>query len=650
LVTDAAPTKTWPRDALPRGTMLHGYRIVEILGRGGFGITYKAIDGIDQTFALKEYFPRQFAVRQDEQVLPSDDAAREMFTECLDRFTREARALTLFSGQHGGAEGVVRVMTYFEANGTAYIVMEYLEGETFDRVIAAHPEGLSESELKQILRILLPALERVHANGLLHRDIKPANIFLRDGGHPVLLDFGAARTTSTGQTEAYTSIFTETYAPIEQIEGRKQGPYSDIYALGVTCYKAMAGRTAESTGTMSLTRQAALLRLQPDPLRPATELGAGRYSQRFLQGIDAALRVAPEERPQDVSAFSQAIGLKEPASVDEAPTRLFSARTADAADPALPHEAPTMAGVPTALGVAGVAGPRGLPPPPPPQGGAAGWLVAGGALLVLAVGGGGAYAYWPQLRDSIKPAAPTPVATTITPPPAAVTPPEHTPSPPVQKTQPPGMLIPPPPAGDAPPPPSSPPAPSSPPPSSDAAARADAAYRAADFATALPAYQALAARGDRHAQTRLGLMFLNGEGGPADYAAAREWFQKAADQHYARAEYELGIMAQKGLGGSRDFATMLTWYHRAERDGSPDAAQQLGYAYQEGLGTPIDLAQAAEWYHRAADRGSAAGMFSLGQMYYGGLGVPENKQQARDWIARAATAGSQEAKRWQHAH
>ncbi len=612
-MTDAAPTKTWPRDALPRGTMLHGYRIVEILGRGGFGITYKAVDGIDQTFAVKEYFPRQFAVRQDQEVLPSDDAAREMFTECLDRFTREARALTLFSGQHGGAEGVVRVMTYFQANGTAYIVMEYLEGETFDRVIAAHPEGLSEAELKQILRILLPALERVHANGLLHRDIKPANIFLRDGGHPVLLDFGAARTTSTGQTEAYTSIFTETYAPIEQIEGRKQGPYSDIYALGVTCYKAMAGRTAESAGTMSLTRQAALLRLQPDPLRPATELGAGRYSQRFLEGIDAALRVAPEERPQDVSAFSQAIGLQDPAPSDAEPTRIFSA---GAADVGMVHEAPTMAGAPTTFSVAGG---RAFAAPPPPTGGAAGWLVAGGAVLVLAAAAGGTYAYWPQLRASVKPAPAPHVAAVNPPPPAAVKPPA-----PVAKTQPSGMLTPPPPASAK--PPSSP----------DTAAPPD--------------YHALAAAGDRHAQTRLGLMFLNGEGGPADYAAAREWFQKAADQHYARAEYELGIMAQKGLGAPRDFASMLSWYHRAERDGSPDAPQQLGYAYQEGLGVPIDLAQAADWYHRAADRGSAAGMFSLGQMYYGGLGVPENKQQARDWIARAATAGSQEAKRWQHAH
>jgi serine/threonine protein kinase len=653
-VTGPAPTRSWPRDALPRGTVLNGYRIVDILGRGGFGITYKAADGIDQVFAVKEYFPRQFAIRQDLQVLPPDDAAREMFDECLDRFTREARALTLFSGQGDGADGVVRVITYFAANGTAYIVMEYLEGETFDRVIAANPQGLSEAELTQILRTLVPALGRVHDNGLLHRDIKPANIFLRGGWHPVLLDFGAARTSQTGQTEAYTSIFTETYAPIEQIEGRRQGPYSDIYALGVTCYRAIAGHTADTAGTMSLSRQAALLRKQPDPLRPATEIGAGRYSQRFLSGIDAALRVSPEDRPQDVRAFAQALGLAEsPAAAADDATRLSGTHAA------APRISPMVeATVKNAARIAPA--PAVVPASPAAPRGAArrAW---GGALVVAVavlagIGGGAVYALWPRLHaPAPSPFANTPQIANVTAPPK-----QH------------AVLV----------PPVQAPAPAQ----ANADAAADAAYLAANYATAFALYRALADRGDPHAQARLGTMYLNGLGvagnaasavdwyrrsaaqdyapaeealgriylqglaGPKDFEAAAQWYNQAAAHNFANAEYGLGLMAQRGLGRRPDFQTMLIWYRRAALHGSGDAAQQLGYAYQEGFGVKVDLTAAVGWYRQAANRNNSTGMFSLGQMYYAGLGVEQNKAVGRNWIEQAAAAGSSDARLWLSTH
>jgi serine/threonine protein kinase len=635
--------------------VLNGYRIVDILGRGGFGITYKAVDGIDQVFAVKEYFPRQFAVRQDLQVLPPDDAAREMFDECLDRFTREARALTLFSGQGDGADGVVRVITYFAANGTAYIVMEYLEGQTFDRVIAAHPGGLSEAELTKILRTLVPALGRVHDNGLLHRDIKPANIFLRGGWHPVLLDFGAARTSQSGQTEAFTSIFTESYAPIEQIEGRRQGPYSDIYALGVTCYKAIAGHTADTAGTMSMSRQAALLRKQPDPLRPATEVGAGRYSQRFLAGIDAALRVAPEDRPQDVRAFAQALGLMDSsASPADDVTRLAGAHVAPTQ--ISPAQEATFKHVPPAATAPAPAFTEPLSGKTAAQRPWGGLLVVA-AAVVIGIGGGALYALWPRLHGS----APTPIANV---PQGA-----NTAAAPKQ----PAMPVPPPVQ-------TSPPAPVNP----DAAA--DAAYRAADYAAALAGYRELADRGDPHAQARLGTMYLDGLGvtgdeaaavdwyrrsatqdygpaeealgriylqglaGPKDYDAALQWFNKAAAHDLAGAEYELGFMAQRGLGERRDFQIMLNWYRRAAQHGSGEAPQQLGFAYQEGLGVPVDLSAAVNWYRQAAARNNRAGMFSLGQMYYGGLGVEQDKAAGRKWIERAAAAGLSEAKLWMSTH
>jgi TonB family protein len=286
----------WERDALPRGTMLHGYRIDAIIGRGGFGITYRASDAIDQVFAVKEYLPRQFAMRDGSDVVPTGTSVREGYQDCLGRFVKEARALLRLSGIGAAGEGVVKVATLFEANGTAYIVMEYLAGQPLEALIKAHPQGLPEAELRPLMLQLLRAVGCVHEAGILHRDIKPANILLREDGRPVLIDFGATRGISQGETATYTQIFSEGYAPIEQFAGAEQGPFSDIYALGSTLYRAVGGKTVDS-----FTRHQALLKGRPDPQPPAVEIGAGRYDHRLLLLIDRAMRVAPEERPQSVA-------------------------------------------------------------------------------------------------------------------------------------------------------------------------------------------------------------------------------------------------------------------------------------------------------------------------------------------------------------
>src|SRR5580698_1959167 len=297
-----AQNARWPRDALPPGTVLFGYKLDGFLGRGGFGITYRAVDRIDQVFAIKECYPRQFAVRQDMNVHASEDGyATEMFDKCLEGFTKEALALTRFSRSGAAGEGVIKVVTSFETNGTAYIVMEFVAGDSLEDLIRAHPDGLPEATLAPIFSYLVTTLGVVHRSGLLHRDIKPANVILRRDGRPVLLDFGAARAARPdGFVPA--QIFTETYAPIEQIEGLQQGPFSDLYSLGVTCYQAIAG--ARFRGSASSTdRFRATMRHDRDPLVPATELGAGRYNDAWLRSIDLLLRVAPEERPQSVEEF-----------------------------------------------------------------------------------------------------------------------------------------------------------------------------------------------------------------------------------------------------------------------------------------------------------------------------------------------------------
>jgi tol-pal system protein YbgF len=377
----SATTETWPRDALPLGTVLNGYTIDGMLGRGGFGITYRALDRLDQIFAIKECFPRQFAVRQDGEVLPTDAADAESLNDCMGRFLREAKALMHLSRIGAAGDGVVRVATFFEANGTAYIVMEFLGGQSLEAYLKANPGGIPEARLNDLLHRLLHAIGCVHDAGLLHRDIKPANIYLREDGRPVLIDFGATRGTGGGQTMTFTQIYSESFAPLEQIAGSQQGPFSDLYALGVTFYLAIGGKAIDA-----FTRHQAILRGKRDPLIPAVELGAGRYDPRLLATIDAALKVAPEERPQSVRDLLQL--LTGPAEDDDATRIAVASKPQPVWEPAtIIQEAP-----PTLVAEAAptmIAAP--LPPRPPAA--ASGnrlWIAIVILVPVLAIACGGA--------------------------------------------------------------------------------------------------------------------------------------------------------------------------------------------------------------------------------------------------------------------
>lgn len=281
------------RDALKPGQLVHWYEIKRVLGQGGFGITYLAHDtNLHQLVAIKEYLPTEFAVREaDGTVQPRSDADLERYRFGLSRFIGEARTLARFDHPN-----IVRVMSIFEARNTAYMAMQYEDGENL-RDILDRRKTLSEAELLQILLPLLDGLALVHAAGFIHRDIQPANIYVRNDGSPVLLDFGAAR-QSVGRTQTITILVSPGYAPLEQYyaSGGQQGPWTDIYALGATMYRAVAGippidAIERSQGILGSTR---------DILVPATVIGRSRYSARFLAAIDHALRFAEKDRPQSV--------------------------------------------------------------------------------------------------------------------------------------------------------------------------------------------------------------------------------------------------------------------------------------------------------------------------------------------------------------
>lgn len=281
--------------SLQPGSRIGDYEILSELGVGSFGITYKAWDHRLQTYvALKEYLPIEFAVREPDSatVAPRSDKVTNQYQFGLKGFLEEARTLAQFRDAR-----IVRITNFMEANGTAYLVMDYEEGESLDALLRRENRRPEEPEL---LRHMIPVLEGlcvVHRAGVLHRDVKPANIYLRAQGSPLLLDFGAARHALGEETQNLTSIVTPGYGPFEQYQRTgKQGPWTDVYGAGATLYRLVTGRRP----TEAPDRAAAAHAREKDPNPPAVEVAKGKYTQRLLETIDWMLQPLPQDRPQRV--------------------------------------------------------------------------------------------------------------------------------------------------------------------------------------------------------------------------------------------------------------------------------------------------------------------------------------------------------------
>lgn len=281
--------------ALAPGSRLESYEIQAILGVGGFGITYKGRDeNLHCDVAIKEYLPQGLALRAQDgiHVAAKSDGDRKYYEYGLKRFLDEARILAKFKER-----SIVRVSRFLEANGTAYLVMDYEDGESLAQHLA-RVGALNERELRAVLVPVLEGLRAVHAKDVLHRDIKPGNIFLRQDGPPVLLDFGAARQALGEQTRTMTGIVTPGYAPFEQYGALgRQGPWTDLYALGATMYHCITGKAPVDAPD----RIAALQDGSPDPLLPAAQAGAARFKPELLGVIDWMLVPGAKDRPQSAA-------------------------------------------------------------------------------------------------------------------------------------------------------------------------------------------------------------------------------------------------------------------------------------------------------------------------------------------------------------
>lgn len=288
-------------NALPSGHELGGYRIERILGAGGFGVTYLAEEiSLGRPVAIKEYLPSGLATRReaDLTVRPISESNEADYRWGLERFKQEAATLVNFDHPN-----IIRVHRYFEENGTAYLVMPWIDGETLD-LLLSRAGALEEDAIRKILDPLLDGLARVHEAGFLHRDIKPGNILLRTDGTPVLIDFGAARQALGEHSQALTAVISDGYAPYEQYEnGNEQGPSTDLYAVGAVLYRCIGGPRPISSPSRISARVSGL----DDPLSPAARVAKRDYSETFLAAIDWALSVTQPERPQTVASFSAAL-------------------------------------------------------------------------------------------------------------------------------------------------------------------------------------------------------------------------------------------------------------------------------------------------------------------------------------------------------
>ena len=299
--------------ALPVGTVLAGQYVIEkVLGEGGFGITYYAKDhksggGV----AIKEYFPDSMATRTQSAVVPYTGDRGDNYEYGKECFLQEAETLAQFIGN----ENIVRIYSFFEENGTAYYVMDYVEGMSLDAYITNKGGKLSFEETLRILAPVIEALSLVHSRGIIHRDVTPDNIFITNEGTTKLLDFGAARYSLGDKSQSLDVILKHGFAPKEQYVRRgKQGPFTDVYALGATFYFALTGKRPPDS----------IERMDVDELIPPSSLGID-LPKEAEQALLMALSVQPADRFQSMQAFRSALGQIPQNIVKPTVQRFFSA-------------------------------------------------------------------------------------------------------------------------------------------------------------------------------------------------------------------------------------------------------------------------------------------------------------------------------------
>ena len=640
-------TITTDSQALPAGTRLEEFVIERVLGAGGFGITYLARDAsLNRQVVIKENLPAMFCFRDPTSMTVAprhthgDEA--ENFVWSLENFSKEAAMLA--SLDH---PGIVKVLRSFQAFGTAYFVMPYVEGLALDELVKQrHGQPFTEAELRGLLERVLSALAYLHDRGIYHRDIKPGNLLITNDGVPVLIDFGSARQRLSERS--MTVVESAGYTPFEQLQSRGNvGPWSDLYALGATLEKILTGDAPPKAAD----------RVMGDPRK---ELSGdprwhGHYSVPFLRAIDKALSANLEQRWQSGDEWLR--GMKAPPSI---PSPVFSSPVKGAGESIQPQYAnATREEVVEQLY-------RAKPPSGKLSRAASNWLIVGACGLavvfftVLAIlnsvksdraekGGIGT-------AELAKPVSPFAAATIH---PRAWKDMAASGDPLAQ------ALL-----GDAlfwggqkkhgv---------------EEDPAEGVKWITKSADAGHPLglcllglvresggkwlPIDKDLAKRNYAEA-IRLGLVQDAENGGPvwwtglaqvlergkgvsADPKTAVIWYRKAAEAGYVDGMNGLGKCYEEGTGVEKDETIAVQWYRKAAAEGCASSMLMLGICYANGTGVEKNEATAVQWVRKSAEAGDATGMNYLGVCYDNGTGVEKNEVEATKWYRKAAEAGDAE--------
>jgi serine/threonine protein kinase len=383
--------------ALPPGTVLREWRLEEVLGVGGFGIVYRG-QGVyfGEAVAIKEYFPSAISDRIDgTTVAPTDSSSEEIYELGRQKFLEEAKVLWNLSRPERHPN-IASVRSLFEIHGTAYMVMDFENGVSLSQMLRDGKQ-FDEKSLLALIKPVAEGLARAHAGGVLHRDIKPANILVDDTGRPVLIDFGSARFESGQATNTKVTFYTPPYAAIEQyVKSYPQGPWTDIYALGVVMYQCVSGEKPPEV----------LERLHGGVGQDLSSRQWPGFSRTFTRAVDAAMAIRPAERPPTIADWLKLFDLPEE-TVDNEATRI-GVPVPTAAPPAPPPKPAPAAKPPVTQKVQAA-----IKPPGKASGGRrATQLLLGSVAAIVLLAGVGAVI---SLRRPTGPTAPAPAVSPASP-------------------------------------------------------------------------------------------------------------------------------------------------------------------------------------------------------------------------------------------
>ena len=622
------------------------YRILKVLGQGGFGITYLAIQvRLDRKVAIKEFFMKDFCERDEttRQVTLGTAGSREKVNSCRKKFLKEAKHIALLNHPN-----IIRIIDDFDENSTSYYVMEYIEGGSLENKLGT--TGLSMSDATRYILQVAETLKYIHKKNIAHLDIKPSNIMLNGNDEIVLIDFGVSKQydfSTGGQTSVSPAGCSSGYAPLEQYDpnGVKDfSPQTDIYSLGATYFKLLTGITP--LNAFGITKDFLQEKLKAKGVPTAVisiicksmeKLKENRFSDvcSFIEGLNSiSLQVADSSDKKDGNiAYEQyEEGTAVMPSQEEIDSRVrcliwcYNTRRYESAFEGFSEYAKI--GNATAQYYLGkmyyegqcVGGSRNYDI-------AADWYrksaEQGNAEAQYSLGsmfeyGLGVSEDWVKAVEWYRKSAEQGNANAQYNLGYSY---EH------------GLGV-----------------------SEDYAKAAEWYRKSAEQgnakavewyrksaeqgnAKAVEWYQKSAEQGNAKAQCQLGAMYKYGLGVSKDWVKAVEWYRKSAEQGYANAQYQLGTMYEKGLGVSEDYAKAVEWYRKAAEQGYAYAQRYLGRLYELGLGVSRDFAKAVEWYRKSAEQGNADAQCQLGYMYKYGLGVSKDYAKAAECFRKSAEQG-----------